>query len=77
MKRTIDVLLAILVGVMLAGFMAYSAGPLFGLDALWPELYSDDNGLGWALLVLLMLIGGLYWRGFWIKSKKRERYRRD
>ncbi|MBV0913056.1 hypothetical protein [Anianabacter salinae] len=77
MKRTFDVLFAAVVACMLVGFLVYSAAPIFGLNELWPTVFADGNRLGWGLLVVLMLIGGLYWRGFWIKSRKRQRRRSD
>ena len=66
-----------LVLVILAFFGLYSVAPIFGLDELWPGLFSSDSTLGWVSLVALMLVGGLYWRGFWIKSQKRQGRRND
>ncbi len=66
-----------LVLVILAFFGLYSMAPVFGLDELWPEFFADDSRLGWVILVVLMLLGGLYWRGFWIKSQKRQGRRND
>jgi len=62
---------------MLVFFGAYSLAPLFGLDEVWPGLFASDSTLGWVILILLMLLGGFYWRGFWIKSRKRQRRRDD
>lgn len=77
MRRLLDILFPILVGCMLVLFLAYSAAQMFGLDALAPSLFEEGDALGWVLLVALMLIGGLYWRGFWIKSQKRRGRERD
>jgi drug/metabolite transporter (DMT)-like permease len=66
-----------LVLAALVFFGLYSVAPIFGLDALWPELFASDSTIGWVILVVLMLLGGLYWRGFWIKSQKRQGRRND
>jgi hypothetical protein len=66
-----------LVLVMLVFFGFYSVAPMFGLDELWPALFAGNSTFGWVILVVLMLLGGLYWRGFWIKSKKRQGRRND
>jgi len=62
---------------MLVFFGAYSVAPVFGLDELWPGLFANDSTIGRVILLVLMLLGGLYWGGFWIKSKKRQRWRND
>ena len=62
---------------MLVFFGAYSLAPLFGLDEAWPGLFASDSTLGWVVLIVLMLLGGFYWRGFWIKSRKRQGRRGD
>jgi hypothetical protein len=62
---------------MLVFFGAYSLAPVFGLDEVWPGLFASDSILGWGILFVLMLLGGLYWRGFWIKSQKRQERRDD
>ncbi len=66
-----------LVLAMILFFAIYSTAPIFGLDELWPALFASDSTIGWVILVVLMLLGGLYWRGFWIKSQKRQRRERD
>ena len=70
-------LLIWIVLVMLVFFGAYSLAPVFGLDEVWPGLFASDSTLGWVILIVLMLLGGLYWGGFWIKSRKRQGRRGD
>ncbi|MCG6903526.1 MAG: hypothetical protein LJE68_12675 [Rhodobacter sp.] len=62
---------------MLAFFGLYSLAPVFGLDELWPGLFASDSTIGRLVLLALMLLGGLYWGGFWIRSRKRQRRRDD
>ena len=57
---------------MMALFGLYSVAQVFGLDELWPGLFGRESTFGLLILIVLMLLGGLYWRGFWIKSKKRR-----
>lgn len=58
---------------MLVFFGAYSLAPLFGLDELYPGLLGSESSFGRIVLIVLMLLGGLYWRGWWIKTRKRRR----
>ncbi len=58
--------------LILVFFGAYSLAPLFGLDELWPAVFASDSTFGLVVLVAIMLIGGLVWRGFWIRSQKRR-----
>lgn len=58
---------------MMVFFGLYSVAPIFGLDELWPELFSSNSTFGLVVLIVLMLLGGLYWRGWWMRSKKRQR----
>ena len=68
---------AVLVLIFLIFFGAYSVAPVFGLDELWPKLFGYRNQLVGAMLVVLMVVGGLYWRGFWIVSNRRRRSSSD
>jgi len=63
--------------ISLIYFGIYSLVPIFGLDELWPGLFGYKNQLVGLMFVVLMLLGGLYWRGFWIKSQKRQGRRDD
>lgn len=53
-------------------FGLYSVAQMFGLGELWPGLFASDSTLGRLILLVVMLLGGLYWGGFWIRSQKRR-----
>ena len=57
---------------MMVFFGLYSLAPVFGLDELWPGFFGNESTLGLAILIALMLLGGLYWRGWWMRGKNRR-----
>ena len=65
--------LPLVILIALVFFGAYSVAPMFGLDELFPAFLGSDGMVGRFVLLIVMILGGLYWRGWWIQSNKRRR----
>jgi predicted membrane channel-forming protein YqfA (hemolysin III family) len=50
-----------LVLVILGFFGLSSFAPMFGLDALYPEVFGKTGAVGRGLLIGLMVIGGVFY----------------
>ncbi len=64
--------LPLVILIALVFFGLYSVAPMFGLDELYPQILGSDGTVGRVVLLAVMLLGGLYWRGWWIRSNRRR-----